>query len=138
MLALERFGVNKPMRAAIANIYSERSFRVRDGGYVSEPRQQKAGISQCCPFSPFLFGIFMTVLMADAQSNMSAEARAALHNKDLEDIPFADDTLLIATTGQHLQEYMTSVTHCGKQYGLEIHLARSITYQFVQSSASLT
>ena len=45
MNALERFGVNASMRQAIAGIYQERYFCVREGSEVSEPRAQNAGIS---------------------------------------------------------------------------------------------
>ena len=126
MNALERFGVNTSMREAIANIYKERFFCVRDGGELSEPRPQNAGISQGCPLSPFLFGILMTVLMTDAQSMLSPEAKRAIENDSLEDILFADDTLLISTSAKHLEEYMAAVAHCGSQYGLQIHWGKVV------------
>ena len=63
----------------------------------------------------------MTVLMTDAQSILSQEAQLAVSNNSLEDVLFADDTLLISTSAKHLQEYMAAVEQCGRQYGLEIH-----------------
>jgi hypothetical protein len=40
---------------------------------------------------------------------------------ELEDVLFADDTLLISRTSEHLQEYMAAVTKCGAEYGLQVH-----------------
>ena len=93
MSALQRYGVNDSMRQAIANIYTDRRFWVRDAGQASETRPQCAGISQGCPLSPFLFGILMTVLMTDAQQLLCEDAKKALREGDLEDIIYADDTL---------------------------------------------
>ena len=106
--ALARFGVNETMLEAIQEIYSSRSFVVQDEGHESGKRPQRAGISQGCPLSPFLFGMLMIVLMADASGSLSDDAKNA----------FADDTLLISKTGKHLGEYMSAVEKSGMDYGL--------------------
>ena len=121
MHALKRFGLNESMLNAVAEIYTDRSFHVRDEGNISSERPQLAGISQGCPLSPFLFGMLMTVLLRDARGKLSESAQAAFATGDLEDVLFADDTLLISTSGQHIEEYMAAVTECGSHYGLQIH-----------------
>ena len=118
MSALERFGLNPDMLAAVANIYDERSFIMRDGGHLSSMRQQCAGISQGCPLSPFLFGILVTVPMTDAQESLSIAAEQQLQAGRLEDVLYADDTLILGVTGQHVGEYMASIEAHGKEYGL--------------------
>ena len=45
------------MLAAIQEIYTNQRFTVIDGETELTHRPQKAGISQGCPLSPFLFGI---------------------------------------------------------------------------------
>ena len=119
--ALERFGVNGPMLAAIQEIYANRDFTVSDGGVDSQSRPQKAGISQGCPLSPFLFGMVMTVLMWDARNALSTEAKLACDKGELEDTLFADDTLLIGRCGEHIEEYMAQVELKGRDYGLQVH-----------------
>ena len=88
---------------------------------MSGRRPQRAGISQGCPLSPFLFGMLMTVLMTDARDSLSQAAKNAVTAGSLEDVLFADDTLLISQTGRHLEEFMTAVTGCGSHYGLQVH-----------------
>jgi len=83
------------MLQAVGEIYDNRSFVVADGGKESDPRPQRAGISQGCPLSPFLFGMVMTVLMHDARSMLSNAASHACTKGELEEVLFADDTLLI-------------------------------------------
>ena len=119
--ALKRFGISDAMLTAIGEIYENRLFTVCDGGVESQSRPQLAGISQGCPLSPFLFGIVMTVIMTDAGQALSTEARLAHSKGDLEDVLFADDTLLISRRGAHLEEYMRVVEEKGKDYGLQMH-----------------
>jgi len=119
--ALARFGLNESMLASIAEIYSTRRFTVSDGGVESTSRSQQAGISQGCPLSPFLFGMVMTVLMSDARGKLSPNAQQACSEGGLEDVLFADDTLLISNSGAHIEEYMAAVESCGRDHGLQIH-----------------
>ena len=73
MIALKRFGINTSIRAAIANIYKDRHFHVRDYDHRSGERPQMAGISQGCPLSPFLLGMVMTVAPMSAMPGGGAE-----------------------------------------------------------------
>jgi len=88
---------------------------------MSSERQQRAGISQGCPLSPFLFGMVMTILMVDARTLLSDGAREALFAGSLEEVLYADDTLVIGACGRHVEEYMAKIEACGAHYGLEIH-----------------
>ena len=121
MAALRRFGIPPYIIEIVAEIYSDRQFIVADNGVKSERRPQNAGISQGCPLSPFLFGILMTILMRDAYSMLSSEAKLAYERGDLGDVLFADDTLIVGSAGLHVEEYMASIQRCGAEYGLEIH-----------------
>ena len=39
----------------------------------------------------------------------------------MEDVLFADDTLVIGGCGGHVEEYMSSIEECGRECGLQIH-----------------
>ena len=119
--ALRRFGLNEPMLLAVRDIYTGRVFKVADSGNLSDEHPQRAGISQGCPLSPFLFGMVMTVLMTDARAMLSTAAQTAIANDELEDVLYADDTLLIGRSGRHIEEYMAAVERSGLDYGLQIH-----------------
>ena len=74
--------------SAHISLYGERKFTVLDSGVESVNHSQKAGISQGCPLSPFLFGMVMTVLMTDAREMLTSEAKRASERGELEDILF--------------------------------------------------
>ena len=121
MQALERFGLSSSMTEAISAIYKDRAFTVRDGGNEAKPREQHAGISQGSLLSPFLFGMAMTILMTDAKNMLGIVAKQEYTSSDLDNVLFADDTLLMSTRATNIEEYMACVTACGFHYGLEVH-----------------
>ena len=63
----------------------------------------------------------MTVLMKDAVNSLSVSARRAWDTGELSETLFADDTLLISSSGPHLESYMAAVEKHGADYGLQIH-----------------
>ena len=104
VLALRRFGVPGRMLDALGDIYSSRIFRVADGSNgVSSEHKQMAGISQGCPLSPFLFVMVMSVIMADAERELSMAAQQTVRSDQLLALLYADDTLLVSTHQEHLQ-----------------------------------
>ena len=119
--ALHRFGVPDPCLHMVRNMMLHRSFYVEDQGVTSAKRPQRSGISQGCALSPLLFIITVTVLMRDAVSNLDAHSLAAYHRGDLADIVYADDTLLLASSDGHLQEFLSKVAEAGQLYGMELH-----------------
>lgn len=70
LLALQRFGLPQEVLDMVAAIYNSRTFTVRDSGKTSSLHVQGAGIAQGCPLSPYLFVIVMSVLMADATTEI--------------------------------------------------------------------
>ena len=67
----------------------------------------------------------MTVLMTDARELLSTSAQTAFAKGGLEDVLFADDTLLIGDSSAHIEEYMAAVERCGLDYGLQRHRGKT-------------
>ena len=119
--ALRRFGLPDFCLQMISNMMLCRRFFVQDQGVKSDMKAQRSGISQGCTLSPLLFIMTMTVLMKDAVSSLGDSAGAAYQRGDLADIVYADDTLLLASSDHHLQEFMSMVADAGRLYGMEFH-----------------
>ena len=95
----------------------------------SRERHQRAGISQGCPLSPFLFVMLMTVLIQDVAAELGEEDRARLKRRDLDVVLYADDTLLIGSSEDGLQRLLETVEAIGARYGLQLHHDK---FQFLQ------
>ena len=102
--ALERFGIPGNTTKLINQIYTNRIFKVTMDNQSSDYYVQQFGISQGCPMSPFLFSIMMTVLLFDVHDNLPQQTR-----QQLDDLLYADDTLLFATKGEYIQTYMDKI-----------------------------
>ena len=122
--ALRRFGLPQELLDFMGNVMESRQFYVQDDGQQSSLRQQRSGISQGCTLSPMLFVMAMSVLLHDATSTLSPGASNAYARGDLSDVVYADDTLLLGVSDEHLQEYLNAVVKAGKMYGMQMHFGK--------------
>ena len=113
------------MLRVIRTIYSDRTFQVKDAGCTSESHHQHYGICQGCPLSPFLFVMVMTVLMHDAKQLLRAHPAYTPHGgQQIEELLYADDTLLIHSDPAVVKAYMDCVSSAGANYGLQFNWAK--------------
>ena len=120
--ALQRFGLPSEFLSFIKNVYGNRQFYVRDMGETSKYCAQFNGISQGCPLSPFLFVMLMTVIMHDSTMKLQQEFGDILVAPlTVKDLLYADDTLLINYSSEHIQKHMDAIISTGAEYGLEIN-----------------
>ena len=120
--ALRRFGLPSVYLEFIKNVYQNRQFFVQDMGQQSKYRAHFHGISQGCPLSPFLFVMLMTVIMHDATSKLQNSFGNVLATLlCVQDLMYANDTLLIDHSPASVQKYMDVVISTGEEYGLQIN-----------------
>ena len=119
--AMRRFGLTEHALKVISATYSDRRFQVRDCGVLSDARRQRAGISQGCPLSPFLFVMIMTVLRTDAAAQLNIQDQERLRAGTLAELLYADDTLLLGADAGSVERFMSAVSAAGATYGLELH-----------------
>ena len=99
MAALTRFGIPTPLIDMVAGIYRRRTFVVRDNSRESSQHQQKAGVTQGYPLSPYLFILVMTAMFSDIDKEMTSTIilkRAP--NANCDEVLYAADTICISTS----------------------------------------
>jgi len=116
--SLRRFGLPAQFLRCIEAIYTSRRFSVSDGGQQSSLHNQNYGICQGCPLSPFLFGMVMTVLITDAKKLLETSGVRLSTRTLVNEILYADDTLLIDADPGNVETYMQCVRRAGSVYGL--------------------
>lgn len=114
--AMRRFGIPEAFVRAVAGIYTDQKFFVRDAGNESTWHDQHFGIVQGCPLSPFLFSIAMTCLLHDAdelvQRRHGPPTAPGLVTRSL---MYADDTLLVEVGENIAQYYMDCIRQLGAE-----------------------
>jgi len=116
--ALARFGLPAHFVEVIHAIYAKREFFVHECGVDSDMRSQKSGISQGCPLSPYLFVILMTILLGDAREKLRQTYGVTLPQDCVNELLYADDTLLIGAHGPTIEKYLNCIVHVGEESGL--------------------
>ena len=119
--SLSRFGLPNAFVEMIGAIYSSRTFFVSECGTASETCEQRFGISQGCPLSPYLFIMLMSVLITDAQGKLRTDHGVVLPPDAFNELLYADDTLLIGAHGAAMQKYLECIMELGAEYGLELN-----------------
>ena len=90
-----------------------------DNGQTSDQHMQHFGICQGCPLSPFLFVMVMTVLWHDAKEKLQTDPVDKLADCTMiNELVYADDTLLIDIDSKILQKFMGTIPEIGREYGL--------------------
>ena len=79
----------------------------------------------------------MSVLIHDAVSLLSPSAKAAYDRGNLADLVYADDTMLLGISAEHLSEYLRAVKLVGERYGMELHTGKFQMISVQGSPASL-
>ena len=74
--------------------------------------------------SPFLFTIVMTTLLQDAHAKLLERLPDAPAAHFVRELVYADDTLLLDANPDVVQELMSCVEECGKQYGLSLNWSK--------------
>ena len=94
----------------ILTLYRKPQFRVRHGTETSETHEQKFGIRQGCPLSPYLFILIMHVMFWDLKERSGNQInRGAIPGLSFAEILFADDTLLILRTKEALEKLLHEI-----------------------------
>ena len=123
-VALKRFGIPKKFIDMVQAIYCHRRFIVKDASSRSDWHEQRFGISQGCPLSPFLFVVLMTVLLEDAKSDLASQGIILGRECLVNELVYADDTLIVDTDPTAAEHFMNAVGRAGGQYGLSFNWSK--------------
>lgn len=128
MNTLQEIGLDERDITIIQNIYwnHQGCVRLENGNtnYINIER----GVRQGCLLSPLLFNVYAeSIIRASLQDRLEG---AKVNGTIINNIRYADDTVIMADSEEHLQILMNRLTTESSRMGLEINTAKTKTMVF--------
>ena len=123
MKVVEKHGLDENDRRILQNLYYKQTASVQFGQEQSESFPIKRGVRQGCVLSPKLFNIYTEEIFGKNE-NMKGVRIGGI---SINDLRFADDTLLVAESEEELQELVSQVEENSLEYGLEMNVKKTKT-----------
>ena len=103
-------------------LYNTVHFRIKDSEGYSTEREQKTGIRQGCPLSPYLFTLLMTALFRDVHEEVGEKCwTTAAQEAGPTELLYADDTLLVGSKAKPLNLLLKTIEKHSKRYGMTLN-----------------
>ena len=114
---LQQLNIDGKDRRIIKNIYWEQKAAVRVEEETSNFQNIKRGVRQGCVLSPDLFSLYSEMIMRQIEEMEGLKIGG--HN--INNIKYADDTVLTADSEEKLQELLNKVVEESENKGLELN-----------------
>ena len=118
---LREVGIDDKDLRIVQNLYYEQEASVRVGNAETETIPFKKGVRQGCVASPDLFNLYQEMIMR-VTLNMAGIKVGGIN---INNIRYADDTALIATSQVNLQRLVDRVVVKSNAYGMEVNLKKT-------------
>ena len=107
----------------ITSMYQASEACMRVDGEMSEWFEVKQGVRQGCPLSPWLFNIFLDMVVREARTNFHGGVN--LDICQLQVLLFADDTVLITEREEDLQHNIRALQTAVKEHKLAVNWTKT-------------
>ena len=121
---MSAYGIPPKFIRLVKMFYDEVECSVVSGGGLTEWFRVKSGVKQGCVMSGFLFLLVIDWIMSKV---VHREGNGIKWNmmEQLEDLDFADDIALLASTWQQMQRKIRKLKEFGEQTGLRINIQKT-------------
>ena len=118
---LSEIGIDNKDLQIISKLYWEQSACVRtESGMTSEFKIKKA-VRQGCVLSPNLFNLYTEKIFREVEDMKGIN----IGGVNINNLRYADDTVLLAEGPMFLQALLTAVNEKGKPYGMEMNIIKT-------------
>ena len=120
---LEEIGLDGKDIRIISHLYWEQKATIRSGKNYSSYIDIKRGVRQGCVLSPCLFNIYTEKIFKQMEEMPGLNICGQIINN----IRYADDTVLLADNEQELQNLIEQINNRSKMFGLDINIEKTKT-----------
>ena len=118
---LSEIGINDKDLQIITKLYWEQTATVRTEYGVTKEFQVKQGVRQGCVLSPSLFNLYTEKIFREIEEMNGVN----IGGVNINNLRYADDTVLLAENNTDLQDLVTAINNKGKRYGMEINITKT-------------
>uniref|UniRef100_A0A8D8SN59 Craniofacial development protein 2 n=1 Tax=Cacopsylla melanoneura TaxID=428564 RepID=A0A8D8SN59_9HEMI len=124
---LRKTGIHDKDLRIIKNLYFNQKANVRVGMSVSEEVEIKRGVRQGCILSPLLFNLYSEFIFKEALEgiNCGIELKTEDSTITINNLRYADDTVLITKSHAELQLIVNRVIEACENYGLKLNAKKT-------------
>lgn len=123
MSLLKQIGLDGRDIRIIKNLYWNQSAHIKIGSMTTSDIQILKGVRQGCILSPLLFNLYSESIFQEALEDLEVGIR--VNGKPINNIRYADDTVLLASDEKELQCLVDRVNNVGLKYGLKINIKKT-------------
>ena len=118
---LRRIGADEADVRLLTNLYWEQKAVVKIGDDRSDWIKIEKGVRQGCVLSPDLFSMYSQLVMDEMEQLDGIK----IGGGNINNIRYADDTVLLADTEERLQELIDRLDEEGRAIGLKINIGKT-------------
>lgn len=116
---LENSEIDQKLVRILKILYWKQTMKVKTIGGIIENIPIQKGVKQGCVLSPLLYNIYSEQIMEEALNEISEGIK--INGVLINNLKYADDTVLIADSDQGLQKLITKINEVSKRYCLNIN-----------------
>lgn len=120
---LKKSGIDDKDIRVIANLYWGQTACVRVGNQLSEEIEIKRGVRQGCVLSPMLFNLYSEEILNEVLDD--TKEGIILNGVLMNNIRYADDTLLLTGSIEHLQALLNRIEAACSRFGLNMNTKKT-------------
>ena len=117
-------GIPGHLTRLLRNLYAGQEATVRTGHGTTDWFQIGKGVCQGCILSPCLFNLSAEYIMRNAGLE-EAQAGIKIARRNINNLRYADDTTLMAESGEELKSLLMKVKEESEKVGLKLNIKKS-------------
>ena len=113
-------GIPDHLTCHLSNLYAGQEATVRTGHGTTDWFQIGKGVCQGCILSPCLFNLYAEYIVRNAGLD-EAQARIKIAGRNINNLRYADDTILMAESEEELKSLLMKVREESEKVGLKLN-----------------
>ena len=121
---LQEMGIPDLLTYFLRNLYAGQEATVRTGHETTDWFQIGKGVRQGCILSPCLFNFYAEYMMQNAGLD-EAQAGVKIARRNINNLRYADDTNLMAESGEKLKSLLMKLKEESEKTGLKLNIQKT-------------